>query len=54
MKNQTTTRTSAQTVPLQPFSIQTGTEACAGPREGVIVVFATPPQTTSKGSSKPF
>ena len=44
---------SIQTVKLPPYSLQTGTEACSGAREGVLVTFATP-QPPSKSGSKAF
>jgi hypothetical protein len=53
MKNQMALKQSAQFVTQPAFTIQTGTEASSGPREGVIVVFATPPATiASKNSPK--
>jgi hypothetical protein len=46
MKTQVLTSASTQTVKIPPYAIQTGTEACSGSREGVLISFAKaePPQ----------
>jgi len=48
------TQPTAQTpkIELPAFTIQTGTEACAGPREGVVITFAKQPPQASKGHPK--
>jgi hypothetical protein len=51
MKTQYQPNASTTTVKLPAFTIQTGTEASSGPREGVVGVFANPPLTVASKSS---
>jgi hypothetical protein len=54
MKLQTMAAHQTPKIDLPPVTIRTGTEACAGPREGVVVTFVKQATEPSKGHPKPF